>query len=103
MIPEQTFESRDLNLRHAEKLLATWARQLEVLDKHRGKGQQQVTVKHVHVEAGGQAVVGNVQASPQSRNSSDRGASPALTDQSDEGFEIDATPVPQRKSVKRRG
>jgi hypothetical protein len=29
-----------------------------------GKGQQKVTVEHVHVHAGGQAVVGMVAASP---------------------------------------
>jgi len=34
---------------------------LEALNKHRGKGQQKVTVEHVHVHEGGQAVVGNVE------------------------------------------
>jgi hypothetical protein len=33
------------------------------LNRHRGKGQQRVTVEHVHVHAGGQAVVGNVETS----------------------------------------
>jgi hypothetical protein len=32
------------------------------LNRHRGKGQQKVTVEHVHVHDGGQAIVGNVQA-----------------------------------------
>ena len=31
------------------------------LNRHRGKGQQKVTVEHVHVHAGGQAVVGIVE------------------------------------------
>jgi hypothetical protein len=31
------------------------------LNRHRGKGQQKVTVDHVHVHSGGQAIVGNVQ------------------------------------------
>jgi hypothetical protein len=35
---------------------------LEALNRHRGKGQQKVTVEHVHVHAGGQAVVGMVEA-----------------------------------------
>ena len=61
MIPEQPLAGREHNLKHAAKLLALYARQLEVLDKHRGKGQQKVTVEHVHVEAGGQAIVGNVE------------------------------------------
>jgi hypothetical protein len=34
---------------------------LEALNRHRGKGQQKVTVEHVHVHAGGQAVVGMVE------------------------------------------
>jgi hypothetical protein len=81
MISEQSFEGRDANLRHAERLLATYARQLEVLDGHRGKGQQQVTVKYVNVESGGQAVVGNVQSSSPSQSSRDQ-EPPALTDES---------------------
>ena len=35
-------------------------RLLEALNRHRGKGQQKVTVEHVHVHSGGQAVVGVV-------------------------------------------
>jgi hypothetical protein len=30
---------------------------LDALNRHRGKGQQKVTVEHVHVAPGGQAVV----------------------------------------------
>ena len=33
---------------------------LDALNRHRGKGQQKVTVEHVHVHAGGQAIVGAV-------------------------------------------
>src|SRR3954470_16049819 len=36
--------------------------QMEALSRYRGKGQQKVTVEHVHVHAGGQAVVGAVDA-----------------------------------------
>ena len=61
MIEGQTFEGFDQNLKHASKLLAIYSRQIEVLDKHRGKGQQKVTVEHVHVEAGGQAMVGHIE------------------------------------------
>ena len=35
---------------------------LEALNRHRGKGQQKVTVEHVHVHEGSQAIVGNVQS-----------------------------------------
>ena len=60
MTEDQTFEGRDQNLKHAAKLLGLYERQLAALDKHRGKGQQKITVEHVTVEAGGQAIVGNV-------------------------------------------
>ena len=40
----------------------TYATLLEALNRHRGKGQQKVTVEHVHVHSGGQAVVGVVEA-----------------------------------------
>jgi hypothetical protein len=61
MIGEQTFEGRRENLNQANKLSRTWATLLDVLNKHRGKGQQKVTVEHVHVHAGGQAVVGTIE------------------------------------------
>ncbi|MGE3064906.1 MAG: hypothetical protein AB7K67_04935 [Hyphomicrobiaceae bacterium] len=60
MIGKQTFEGRRENLAQANKLSRTYATLLEALNRHRGKGQQKVTVEHVH--AGGQAVVGMVAA-----------------------------------------
>jgi hypothetical protein len=57
-VREQTFEERQENLNQANKLSRTWAMLLEALNRHRGKGQQKVTVEHVHVHSGGQAVVG---------------------------------------------
>jgi hypothetical protein len=60
MIGDQTFEGRRENLAQANKLSRTYAALLEALNRHRGKGQQKVTVEHVHVHAGGQAVVGVV-------------------------------------------
>ena len=64
MIGEQTFEGRRENLSQANKLSRTYATLLEALNRHRGKGQQKVTVEHVHVHAGGQAVVGMVGTPP---------------------------------------
>jgi hypothetical protein len=60
MIGEQTFEGRRENLAQANKLSRTYAALLDALNRHRGKGQQKVTVEHVHVHSGGQAVVGVV-------------------------------------------
>jgi hypothetical protein len=42
-------------------LSRTYATLLEALNRHGGKGQQKVTVEHVHVLNGGQAIVGNVE------------------------------------------
>lgn len=60
MLPDQMLESRRENLNQANKLSRTFATLLEALNRHRGKGQQKVTVEHVHVHSGGQAVVGIV-------------------------------------------
>ena len=61
MLGEQTFEGRRETLNQANKLSRTYATLLEALNRHRGKGQQKVTVEHVHVHAGGQAMVGVVE------------------------------------------
>jgi hypothetical protein len=61
MIGEQTFEGRRDNLSQANKLSRTYALLLDVLNRHRGKGQQKVTVEHVHVHSGSQAIVGVVE------------------------------------------
>ena len=62
MLREQTFEGRREELNQANKLSRTYTALLESLNRHRGKGQQKVTVEHVHVHDGGQAIVGNVES-----------------------------------------
>lgn len=42
------------------KLTKAYALHMETLDRHRGKGQQRVTVEHVNIHSGGQAIVGVV-------------------------------------------
>src|ERR1700722_8144657 len=42
------------------KLTRTFAAQVEALKRYRSGGEQKVTVQHVHVAEGGQAIVGNV-------------------------------------------
>ena len=61
MIGDQTFEGRRESLSQANKLSRTFTQLLDALNRHRGKGQQKVTVEHVHVHSGGQAVVGTVE------------------------------------------
>lgn len=60
MINGQTFEGRNQNLAFANKLSRAFAQQVEALQRYRGKGQQKMIVEHVHVHAGGQAIVGTV-------------------------------------------
>ena len=55
----------------AVKLLRIFAAQVEALQRYRGKGQQKVTVEHVHVHAGGQAIVGAVTAGEGGKEKSD--------------------------------
>jgi hypothetical protein len=57
-----TIPQQDSNGNLAAKLLRTFTMQVEALQRYRGKGQQKVTVEHVHVHAGGQAIVGPVTA-----------------------------------------
>ena len=67
MIQGQTFEGQDQNMKHANKLISIYSRQIEVLNKHRGKGQQTVTVEHVNVQSGGQAMVGHIETGSKAR------------------------------------
>jgi hypothetical protein len=54
-IPQQDSAERAFN-----KLARTFAAQLEALKRYRTGGEQKVTVKHVTVNEGGQAIVGSV-------------------------------------------
>jgi hypothetical protein len=56
----ETIPQQDSNGNLATKLLRTFTMQVEALQRYRGKGQQKVTVEHVHVHSGGQAIVGSV-------------------------------------------
>ena len=58
--PDQSFKGREMAFKSAEKMMSLYIKQMTALDKHRGKGQQTVTVKHVNVHSGGQAIVGSV-------------------------------------------
>jgi hypothetical protein len=60
MISDQTFEGKQANVNQATKMLRTFVAQMEALRKYRSGGQQKVTVEHVHVNKGGQAIVGSV-------------------------------------------
>jgi hypothetical protein len=51
---------QDATERALNKLARTYATQMEALKRYRTSGQQKVTVEHVTVNAGGQAIVGAV-------------------------------------------
>jgi len=60
MLKDQTFEGINMAVARADKLMRTFTMQLDALNRHRGKGQQKVIVEHVHVNEGGQAIVGAI-------------------------------------------
>jgi hypothetical protein len=55
-----TVEQQDSAEKAFNKLTRTFTSQMEALRKYRHGGEQKVTVQHVNVNEGGQAVVGNV-------------------------------------------
>ena len=98
VLGDQTLEGRDLNLKNATKLMSLYERQVAALDKHRGRGQQKVTVKYVHVSEGGQAIVGNV-AHTAAAAIARAGTRPALDVQ--QAPPLDIAPPRPRARVKR--
>ena len=60
MLSEQTLEGKKGNISSATKMLRTFMAQVEALKKYRTGGQQKMIVEHVHVNQGGQAIVGTV-------------------------------------------
>ena len=69
--PDQSPKGRDMDLKNAQRLMSLFAQQFAALDKHRGKGQQKVTVEYVNVHAGAQAIVGNVETGASKRSGVD--------------------------------
>lgn len=76
----ETLPQLDSTERAVNKLARTFAIQLEALKRYRTGGEQKVTVQHVTVGEGGQAIVGNVtQATPNAAAKKPADATPALT------------------------
>lgn len=57
-----SFARRDQYGRHAERLMRIYSQQMATFKKYRNGGKQTVEVKHVHVNEGGQAIIGDVHA-----------------------------------------
>ena len=56
----ETMDIRAAALSSATKLTRTYAAQMEALNRYRGKGQQKMTVEHVHINSNIQAIIGNI-------------------------------------------
>ncbi len=56
---EQTMAGIDMNINRSTKLMRLYNETLEALNRYRRKGEQKVTVQHVNVNSGGQAIVGS--------------------------------------------
>jgi hypothetical protein len=56
----QTIDIVERNINSATKMMRTFTAQAEALHKLRNKGQQKITVQHVQVNQGGQAVIGDI-------------------------------------------
>jgi hypothetical protein len=70
-IPQQDSAERAFN-----KLTRTYAAQTEALKRYRTGGEQKVTVQHVSVSEGGQAIVANVTQTPRATEPNQAAASP---------------------------
>lgn len=51
---------RDVLVNRSIKLMRLFTQQVEALDKHRRGGAQRMTIEHIHVHPGAQAVVGQI-------------------------------------------
>jgi hypothetical protein len=100
-IVEQDSIERGLN-----KLARTYTTQMEVLKRYRTGGEQNITVQHVSVSEGGQAIVGNVtRAAHDTTPMRPENAARALTDARQSAMEIigNADPAALRRRQKDGG
>lgn len=51
------FEIGNNTVNAVNKLMRTYTMQIETLNRYRGKGQQKMTVEHVHINDGGKAII----------------------------------------------
>ena len=102
-LAEQTFAGRELGLKYGDRLVRSFAALTDALNRHRGKGSQQVVrVEHVTVQAGGQAIVGNVsQGGGGHKENEDRPHALAHTPEPEmRGADPNRKPVPVAGSVR---
>jgi hypothetical protein len=85
------------------KLARTFTTQMEALKRYRSSGEQKVTVQHVTVSEGGQAIVGNVTQTAGKRAPERQAAqTPALTDARQPAMTMLSEPQPVPVEARRR-
>jgi hypothetical protein len=103
----ETLAQQDSAERALNKLARTFAMQMEGLKRYRTGAQQKVTLQHVSVADGGQAIVGNVMQVPHDNGQENAAAplAPALSNTnvvpmptSDKNKEHDPLPVRRRSN-----
>jgi hypothetical protein len=60
VLVDLSYAEVEMNYKNAQKLMTLYMSQVAALDKHRGRGQQTITVEHVNVADGGQATIANI-------------------------------------------
>jgi hypothetical protein len=96
-------EHQDSAERALNKLARTFATQMETLKRYRTGGEQTVTVQHVSVSEGGQAIVGNVTQAPRATAPEKKRPdnAPALSDARQPAMPVieqtERVPVPLRR------
>jgi hypothetical protein len=98
-IPQQDSAERAFN-----KLARTFTAQIEALKRYRTGGQQKVTVEHVTVNQGGQAIVGNLQQTAAPTKTAEAGSTPtlALSDQTGTAMKMDFAPIRRATPIRRK-
>jgi hypothetical protein len=97
-LPQQDAAERAIN-----KFARTFAAQMEALKRYRSGGEQKVTVQHVSVGEGGQAIVGNVtQSQRENAPEKDPSPPPALTHSKIPAMEVIAEVPRKAAPVKRK-
>jgi len=90
----ETIQQQDSAERALNKLARTFATQMEALKRYRTGGEQKVTVQHVSVNEGGQAIVGTVnQTAGRTAAEKPVTTTPALTGARQQAMSIIETPA----------
>jgi hypothetical protein len=99
----ETIQQQDSAERTFNKLARTYTTQMEALKRYRTGGEQKVTVQHVSVNEGGQAIVGNVtQAAGKTAPQQPANSAPALTDAQKPAMTIIGKQEPAPTAISRK-